>query len=157
MRVVNGDDIVVAARAYLGTRFRHQGRRRSLDCVGLVLSVAEDLGLLDRFGSLIRREDYGHYGPQPVDGAVLRECEKRLVRLTYSANSVATTLEPGQVLVLRAPFVPCHAGIATQLEFGPGVVHAYPPSGGVVENLLDAAWLRRIAGVFWFPEVGTHG
>jgi len=157
MRVVNRDDIVAVARAYLGTRFRHQGRRAALDCVGLALAVAEDLGLLDRFGTLIRREDYGHYGSQPVDGPVLRECERRLVRLHYAPEALISVLEPGQVLALRAPFVPCHAGIVSQLEFGPGVIHAYPPSGGVVEHLLDARWLKRIAGVFWFPEVGILG
>jgi hypothetical protein len=155
MPVANRDEVVAAARAYLGRPLRHQGRRQALDCVGLVLAVAEDLGLRDQFDTLIQRTDYGHYGPQQVDGAVVRECARRLVSVLADTNplTIANALDPGRVLVLRAPHVACHAGIVSQLESGPGMIHAYPPSRKVVEHRIDAAWLGRIAGVFAFPEV----
>ena len=51
-------DIVDQARGYLGTPFLHQGRtRHGLDCVGLVIRVAHDLGLSDY--------DIDHYARAP--------------------------------------------------------------------------------------------
>jgi len=39
-------DILAAARRYVGVPYRHRGRdMRGLDCVGLAIAVARDLGL----------------------------------------------------------------------------------------------------------------
>jgi len=68
-------EFVEAARSYLGVPFRHLGRNRNgLDCVGLVLCAAHDVGLL---GGI----DYTTYDRIP-DGKMLREIDSRVRFLT---------------------------------------------------------------------------
>jgi len=149
--VTTREEIVAAARAYLGAPLRHQGRYQTFDCVGLVLAVAEDLALTDRDGRLIHRADYGRYGPQPVDGGVEREVALRLSRREFKS---IIEIEPGDVLVLRAPRVVCHTAIASLLPTGEiGMIHAYRPAKKVIEHHLDESWIRRISSVFYFPTV----
>jgi hypothetical protein len=39
--------IVAKAKSFIGTPWKHQGRtRRSVDCVGLVVAIADELGVL---------------------------------------------------------------------------------------------------------------
>lgn len=149
-------EIVAAARIYLGRPIRHQGRTDAFDCVGLVLAVAEDLALVDVAGEPILRAQYANYPAQPVNGFVHAECRRRLeVRMIPtigdSLNKVRQELEPGDVLTLRLPSVPCHTGIVSEVAGEPGIIHAYSPVGRVVEHRLDNPWIHRIAGVFRFP------
>ena len=118
-----------------------------MDCVGLVLCVAEDLGILDREGKPFLRKDYLNYGPQPVDSFVHAECVRRMVQMSalepakpqgrsakepqgWSASPAlhpadatpSAILRPGQVITLRVPSVPCHVAIVTSLaDFGIGL------------------------------------
>lgn len=136
--------IIACARTWLGTPFRHQGRRKGsgIDCVGLPLMVMAELGLIDL------REEYANYSSQPVGTLVLDECRRRLIEKPLAEMS------PGDVVCLRAPTVPCHVGIVTYLNGGLGLIHAY--AGGarcVVEHILDGKWRRRIAAVFNVPGV----
>ena len=140
-------EIVVAARKYLGFPMRHQGRLSALDCVGLVLAVAEDLELVDIRGVPIRRNDYLQYGPQPVNAFVHDECARRLL-------ACPTPIGPGDVLTLRVPLIPCHVAIVSEIPGqGLGIIHAYAESQNVVEHRLDEAWRNRIVGAFSFPGV----
>ena len=66
-------EILAAARTWLGTPWRHQGRLKgvAVDCGGLILGVGRELGLLDF--------DTRAYGRIP-DGQQLRAlCEQHLV------------------------------------------------------------------------------
>jgi hypothetical protein len=151
-------DIVAAARKYLGRPLCHQGRADAFDCVGLVLAVAEDLGLADTNSRPIHRTDYANYSRQPIDGFVHDECVRRLTARNLSWPEspfyfLRASLAPGDVLTLRLPTVPCHTAIVSQLRGEPAVIHAYTPARKVVEHRIDDAWLRRIAGVFSFPGV----
>jgi NlpC/P60 family putative phage cell wall peptidase len=140
--MVTRQQIVSEARRWRGTPFQHQGRLRGVgvDCVGLVLCVARDLGLGDWC------EDYNAYSSQPVSDAVLTECRRRLLEKT-----VSMTL-PGDVLCFRLPRFGTHVGIVTGCMGFPGIVHAYSGGPGrVVEHFVDAKWRRRIAAAFAFP------
>jgi len=153
-------DIVVTARNYLGHPIRHQGRTDAFDCVGLILAVAEDLGLLDVAGEPILRAQYANYPSQPVDAFVHEECKRRLkVRMIptmgESLARVRQELEAGDVLSIRLPSVPCHTAIVSLICREPGIIHAYSPAGKVVEHRLDRIWIHRIAGIFAFPDI--HG
>jgi len=45
--IVTGSDVVAQARKYMGVRWAHQGRSPAgMDCAGLVIRVAQDLGLI---------------------------------------------------------------------------------------------------------------
>jgi cell wall-associated NlpC family hydrolase len=155
--IISRKQVVARARKYIGTPFVHQGRAlgRGVDCVGLVLCVAEDLGLLDTLGKAFKRSDYGAYGRQPVNEFIYEECERRL-QVIAPTGGIIPSLLPGDVLCLRVPAVACHLAIVTALQGGLGIVHAYAGAGKVVEHTLDAKWIKRIAGVFSFPGI-TNG
>lgn len=110
----HGEDIVVAARALLGIRFRPQGRSAGtgLDCVGLVAAalgrdeVPRDYDL--RGGSLAR------LGAELVRAGLRR----------------AAGAEPGDVLVMRPGPAQLHLGIFT----GGGLVHGDAGLRRVVER-----------------------
>lgn len=154
-------EVVQKAREYLGTPFQHQGRLKgiALDCVGLPLCVAEDLGLVDSKGVPFRRTDNANYTAQPLDAFVHREAVRRLIQKDIA------DIAPGDLITLRVPRVPCHVAIVSAVSnaFGLGMIHAYSgyatkklPNGSTVEHILDEKWMRRIEGVFSFPGV-TNG
>lgn len=148
--IVTRDRIASEARTWVGTPFAHQGRLkgRAVDCVGLAICVAEDLGILDRDGVPILRTDHTDYGPEPASLLVHQMCIKRLIQKSPTAELMA-----GDVLTLRVPTVPCHVAIVTMRDV-PYIVHAY--SAGperCVEHILNESWQRRIIGKFSFPGV----
>lgn len=166
------DDVIAAARWYLGVPFGHQGRARvgdhapRMDCVGLLFCVGEDLGLSDREGVPIRRFDKCDYGPQPLDEFIHAECQRRLLTVNLfgkppleAPTAVNMNLAPGEVLTLRVPTVICHAAIVTSGEPHPTMIYSLPSGRdrkgglGVVETLLGDRWRHRIAGIFRFPGV----
>ena len=113
-----------------------------MDCVGLPLAVMAELGVSDLLA------DYRNYPAQPTARTVHEECQRRLLEKTIEG------MQPGDLLTLRCPTIPCHVAMVTDLAGGLGIVHAY--NGGsrrVVEHILDAKWRRRIEGVFAFPGV----
>jgi cell wall-associated NlpC family hydrolase len=127
----------------MGTPFRHLGRLRgrAVDCVGLPLCVMRDLGIADWM------EDFRVYPRQPMTDRVLEVCKKRLREKEFK------NVQPGDVLVFRAPIVACHAAIASDI----GIIHAYSPAGNVVEHRIDEKWKRRLAGCFNPPGIDDHG
>jgi NlpC/P60 family putative phage cell wall peptidase len=141
--MITRQQIVDCARTYIGTPFRHQGRIKGLglDCVGLPLCVARDLGL-----SVDWIERYNNYAPFPVDDMVLQECKRNLIEVSVEV------MRPGDIICCRVP-VPCHVALVSELPPNLGMIHAYDPNRKVVEHDLDFHWRRRIAGVFVFPEV----
>lgn len=146
--------IVDRARQYVGTPFRHQGRRIGvgIDCIGLILCVAEDLNLKDREDKPFLRGDYPSYGPQPIDSFVHQECDRRLVRRNV------WQMDEGDIVSMRVPHLPTHTAFIVKREQSLYLVHAY--SGGperTVEHILSDPWRRRIVGAFSFPEVLADG
>jgi cell wall-associated NlpC family hydrolase len=146
--------VQAVARTFIDTPFKDQhrmkGKRGGIDCVGLVLLVAEELGISYTDTAQMRGSDYLNYNPQSVNSQVLQECTKRLV------NKSVKDICPGDIVVMRAgSSIPSHAAIVTA---GPGgalyMIHAF--NGGpmkVVEHILDFKWQRRIAGAFSYPGV----
>lgn len=127
-------DIVEAARTYLGVPWIHQGRSRAgLDCAGLIVRVAQDLGLSDF--------DVGGYSRQP-DGATLRR------HLQHAAVRVLAH-ELGDILLIRFVRYPQHLAIRTER----GMIHTYAQAGRVVEHRLDSVWAGRIVDVYAYPGI----
>ena len=75
---VSADRLVAQARSYLGVPWRHQGRTRAgIDCAGLVVLVARDLGLTDYDSTAYGRRAQGqgfveHFRSQ-MDGVAVTE------------------------------------------------------------------------------------
>lgn len=144
-------DVQKTARLYVGTPFRHQGRIRDLaiDCVGLVLCVGEDLGLVDSAGVPFLRADYPDYAAQPTSSFVLEELRRRA-----TAKLPGAPIEPGDLLAIRIPSLPCHAAVVVDRGGQLYMIHAYDSGPKqCVEHILSAAWRNRAVGVFGFPGV----
>jgi cell wall-associated NlpC family hydrolase len=142
MMRITGDDIVGAARSWIGTPFHHQARLKGhgVDCVGLVVGVAMDLGLVVR-----DRRDYSRL---PDGFSLEAELEDQLVQVPDRA--------PGDVLMFRMPRLPRHVGIyaGTDHEGTPRMIHATSNAGKCVEVNLDTVWLRALKKTYRFRELG---
>lgn len=118
-------EIISAARACVGTRFRPQGRLpgTGLDCAGLILAAAHAINF-------------------PIDAP--RDYSLRcdgLTRMAEAALARCLTLQPGEhrpgdlLLLETAPGLP-HLAIASEA----GIIHAHAGLGRVVEAPLPAEW-----------------
>lgn len=134
-------DVVIAARAYIGTPWRHQGRSKEygVDCIGLAICVARDIG------SVSPDFDLNGYGRQP-DGSMLRTA----MRLMERRDGLAS----GMVIVFSISRDPQHIGILGDwLHGGLSLIHASSPLGGVVETRFMPARNLRVRGAFDMPGV----
>lgn len=131
--LARGGAAVAEARRWLGTPWHHQARLRGVgvDCIGLIVGVAEGLG--------IAAPDITDYGRRP-DNVMLKRGLRRHMRRV-------SKIIPGDVLLFELDGVAQHVGIATDV----GVIHAHAQSRKVVEHGLGH-WAGMIAGVFRFPE-----
>jgi cell wall-associated NlpC family hydrolase len=144
------------AREYLRTPFRDHGRRKGqgVDCVGIVLCVGEELGLCYKDGRQIRHDDFLDYGRFPVLDQMKKEAHKVFeLKIARPATIALAHLEPGDILIMRAPHQVHHMAIVTRLQGRPGMIHAYGSMGKVAEHIISEQWLRRIEGVFSYSGV----
>jgi len=139
-------EIVIAARGWLGTPYRHQCsvKGAGTDCLGLLRGVWRDV-----IGP--EPEDVPNYSrdwsePQG-DEALWRAALRHLTPKPVGDEA------PGDVLLfrMRDRGVAKHLGIAGDIGARPTFIHAY--SGhAVVESPLSQPWRRRIVARFAFPE-----
>jgi cell wall-associated NlpC family hydrolase len=132
------------ARTYIGTPWKHRGRKRSgLDCAGLVWRVYADLGLL--------LPDIKLYGREPHRDGLMTA-----VREAFGAP-VPGSMQPGDVLVMTSGVLgatePHHMGIVgdggtTMHDLS--LIHADGSYGvsRVLEVGLAEQYRKRIASVF---------
>jgi cell wall-associated NlpC family hydrolase len=140
-------DVVRCAREYIGTPWVHQHRSRgvAIDCAGLVICVARDLGLVDA------DFDITGYGRTP-DGTLLGACDGALQRIEREV------LQPGDVLALSFTGDPQHLAIVGDYAHGGlSIIHArntgQPASSRVVENRLMWARNLRFVAAYALPGV----
>ena len=137
------DEIVTAARTWLGTPYRHQAATlgAGCDCLGLLRGVWRTLYGTEPLVLPPYRADWrdlAHAGE-------LRAAADRLLRPAPPGLAV------GQVVLFRLNRLPVakHCGILV----GPGrFIHAQEQAGVVETNLTDN-WRRRIAGTYAFPPI----
>lgn len=133
--------VVETARSYMGVRWLHQGRtRRGLDCAGLVVVVAHELGLTSF--------DTASYGRMPEGGrlrALLREhC--------HELPGLAPRL--GLLALMKFAAEPQHLAIVGDYPLGGfSLVHALTHSRRVVEHRFDAMWSGRLVSLYELPGV----
>lgn len=131
-------DVIRCGRAYLGTRYAHQGRSAAgMDCAGLVIRVAHDLGL--------SRFDTTAYGRIPR-GDHLRE-------LMDAHCTLVTERQPGTVALMKFEAEPQHLAFVTDHPQGLGLLHALAANRKVVEHRMDSLWSSRILAVYRLPGV----
>ena len=131
--MITGNDLVLQARLYLGVVYYHCGRdRNGLDCSGLVLRVAHDLGLTDW-----DEVDYSEQvNPEYMKSNLLRFCEEQ---------PISNEPQAGDILWLAPGNHPQHVAFYC----GDGLmIHSHQGPGKVVETGYDLKWRKRLRGVF---------
>lgn len=132
--------IVDTARRYVGTPFRHQGRGAGgLDCVGLLIAIARDLGLPhpDVTGYTRRAEGMGF----------LSHFQRQLQEIPLSEAG------PGDVLVFVETVYPCHTGLCSERHGAPHLIHAHAPRRLVIEEPFEGVWRQKLRFAFRFPNL----
>ena len=135
--------VLAEALTWIGTPYRHQGRRKGVgcDCLGLVIGVWTAV-----YGAAPAEP-----GPYSADWAEAGSEDSLLgAARNWFREKPTTEAVPGDLLLFRwRQNLPAkHAGILTdKYRF----LHAYEGSA-VVESALVPHWRRRIAGVFAFPD-----
>jgi len=167
---ITGKKIVEQARTWLGTKYHHQGRlkkadtyRGGIDCIGLVMGVAEELEIKGANNKPLKYYDRFDYSAIP-DGKSLPEfLDKHLIKKKYknkksenNKNIFVKTLSAiklGDILLFKLFQNPQHVGIVSRDAAGNiGIIHCYSGSGMVVEHLLSPAWVRMIVGCYRFSK-----
>lgn len=139
---VTVEQLIATARSYTGVRWHHQGRSRAgLDCAGLVICVAHDLGLSEF--------DVTGYGTMP-DGSM-----SELLRQHCRIQPPGATPRVGHVAEIRFNAEPQHMGLIVPYHLGGmALLHAmslHPRK--VAEHRLDDLWARRIVALYELPGV----
>ena len=129
------NDVVNAARAQIGTPFRHQGRLPgiALDCAGLIVTVAKELG--------IEHVDVTGYGRRPTGEL------RRVMAAQQSIKQVPISdMQAGDILVMRFAKEPQHLAICA----GATIIHSYETVKKCCEHDLTPEWEKRITEVWRF-------
>ncbi|MDV3251542.1 C40 family peptidase [Devosia sp. BK] len=138
---MTGDAVVAAARAWLGTPYRHRASTlgAGCDCLGLLRGV---------WRALYGKEPvvvpaYRASARDPEHAGALREAAERFLLPAEGA------VEAGQVVLFRLNGLDeaRHCGILVSAD---RFIHAQEKLG-VVEANLTPGWARRVSGRFVFP------
>ncbi|MCX7888572.1 MAG: NlpC/P60 family protein [Rhodobacteraceae bacterium] len=144
---VGADDVVRAARAWLGTPYRHGAsvRGAGADCLGLVRGVWRDVLGAEPEVPGPYTADWGEPGRVEI---LWEAAARHLLAVAPGAERA-----PGEVLLfrLREGGIAKHMGILSVAGPSPAFIHSY--SGhGVVESALTEPWRRRLVARFRFPQ-----
>jgi NlpC/P60 family putative phage cell wall peptidase len=140
MGTATRQDVVTKAREFLGTPFRHQARLKGvgIDCVGLMLCTAHELGMFHYENAV--------YGRQPQNGMLVRILRTILDEVPIDDLQIADVM----VFWIRPESkAPQHIAIRTDY----GMIHTYADVGKVVETTFGKKWRRRLCHVFRFREL----
>lgn len=135
---MTADEIIAAARSAIGTPFRHQGRTvgRGLDCVGLPIYIADQLGVV--------YTDVIGYPRRPGGGKLEATFDEHVERGILERVKVSE-MRAGDFLMMRFSGQPQHVAVLTAEG---NIIHAYQQVGRVCEHRLDDVWRSRIVRVY---------
>ena len=139
--------VVAAARAWIGTPYRHQASARGAgcDCLGLVRGVWREL----HGAEPVEIPPYTADWNEPQGDEALWRAAAGLLPIRGRAHRT----RPGDLLLfrMRAGAVAKHLGIAGEVGERPTFLHAYARHG-VVESPLTPPWAARIVARFDFDR-----
>ena len=131
--------IVSKAREFLGTPYHHQGRVKGggVDCAGLVICVAHELGL--------SAYDINNY-PRKSDGIELKQL--------FNKNAILTKKKDiGNIILLQIKQVPQHCGIIGIKDDFMTLIHACRKRKKVVEIELTQNYINQIVSIYKSPNL----
>jgi NlpC/P60 family putative phage cell wall peptidase len=138
-------EVLVRARDWLGTPYRHQAscKGAGTDCLGLLRGIWREIHGQEPRSVPAYTADWG----EPTGQELLLQAAQEILQPVAQGHAV-----PGDVLLfrMRPGAVAKHLGILAETGPVPAFIHAY--SGhGVVISPLSGPWQRKIAAVFRFP------
>lgn len=128
------------ARTLLGTPYHHQGRLKGvgLDCAGVAVAISQELGIFTP------EQDYSGYSNIPDGRQLLLHCRKNC------KEKPANEYKAGDILLFRFDKDPQHIGVMLEDNY---FIHSYMRAGKVVMHTMSEEWIKRIVGVFEFPQL----
>lgn len=154
---MTNEDIVNEARSWVGTRFLHQGRlkktealRGGCDCIGLVIGVANALGI-ESVGKSFSAIDQRNYARNNNGLRLKAALDNYLLPLWHTEDGTLchSYLQPGNIVLMRIAKEPQHVGfLGDYAQGGLSLIHCYIAAGGVVEHAFDEFWQKRVVGVY---------
>lgn len=140
---MDGAEVVRHARNYIGVKFRHHGRdKNGVDCAGLIIAVAKELGL-DAVCGYVDKRDYPR---QPTNSNMMKilRCNLRHVKVG--------TPQAGDVLHFVYRRIPQHVGIYTGNDNQ--IIHVIDGRiNSVIEISYDMKWQNRLHSIYRFKGV----
>lgn len=139
------DDIVCAARAWIGTPYRHQASLKGIgcDCLGLIRGVWRGV-----MGAEPERAP--PYTPDWAEASGTESLADAAARHLIAVAPADFALGDVVLFRWRANLPAKHAAIVTSSET---MVHAHD-GAAVAEVALAPWWRRRLAYAFRFPGIG---
>lgn len=139
--------IVEAGRSWVGTPYKHQGRRKGphggIDCLGFIWGVAREVGFAVQLPA--------NYTEHPNGVQLIAGCDDQLVK------PERTSLAPGDIAIFFgwSRDEPSHYALIASV---PGesptrltMIHAFSKRQQVVEHGLDDFWMKRFVTFYEFP------
>jgi len=135
--------LIEKARSYIGTKWRHQGRtRQGIDCLGLMLVPAFELGLCDY-------PDQYNY-PRRATSRELIEISRLWAQEVRLGPGGIDAMKDGDVLVLRDHTFPQHVGMVTSMNGQRSLLHSSLAHRRVVEEYINQDHRQRALTTFKF-------
>lgn len=138
--------VVDTARQWIGTPYRHQGRKKGhyVDCIGLIIGVGADLGV-----TVVAPDDY----TESPSGLMLME------KARVQFDEVTDRTEPilGDIMVMWGwnRHEPQHFAIRSEFGGRATMIHAFSKRQLVVEHGIDRFWEKRLMALFTFKGMET--
>lgn len=147
MAVSFEEEVVNAARGWIGTPYRHQSstKGQGADCLGLLRGVWREVNGSEPEQVPSYTADWSEPSGQE---RLWRAAQRHLVPVDLDHRAAGNIV----LFRMRAVSVAKHLAILGGGQGGfPTIIHAYS-GAGVVETPLSAAWARRIVAQFEFPD-----
>lgn len=134
----NRQQVVDAARRWVGTKWRHQGRSlvHGIDCAGLVIVVAQELG--------ISTFDIYNYQRDPLNDNFIDHFIREMTKKPRADR------KPGDILLIRDTKFTCHSVVFDIVGGVEMIIHANARRHKVVEEPYSKDWRDRTTHCFSF-------
>jgi NlpC/P60 family putative phage cell wall peptidase len=149
IRSSDAELIVAEARTWVGTPYRHQGRAkgRRVDCVGLILGVGQQTGLLNV--SAEAWAPYSGYARTPNPKRMGEAMDLFLRELDWPREEPAPD---GAIGWLQwRDDLPMHLAIMATFQGRRTMIHAFEGVEACVEHGFVAEWPSRVASWWAYP------